>query len=129
MKVIRLIILIPSIIVVMFLVELLMDVIVELPGFGFLYNGLNADIYNLIMKSFVSTLAASVSAMYIYPFENKSPSLFIVPIIYVAIFVLLIFNPYEDLGYKDISQEASITGIVIGLVVSWGIYYEKFKLY
>ncbi len=90
-------------------------------------------IWDSFLKSGIITFAASFTAMYIYPYEKKYPSLILVTILYFAIYVLVSYSLFRlseylegfDISRKTIiSQVASIIGNFVALGIMWKYVYE-----
>jgi hypothetical protein len=133
MKVIRLIILIPAIIAAMVLTNIITALV-----FGII-DYFNAEpsplsfIWDSFLKSAIITFAASFSAMYIYPYEKKYPSLILVTILYFAMYLLLSYNLFSFSEYLEgfdvsrktiISLVANIIGNIVALVIMWKQNYD-----
>ena len=128
MKILRLIILIPAIIVAMFLTNILTDLLLGIFNYFTTEPSPFSFIWDSFLKSGVITGAAIYSAMYIYPYEKKYPALIIVTIMYISIYVLLsnsFFYLSEYLKDFHFSRKTiiSLVAQVVGNVVVLGYYW------
>jgi len=136
MKIIRLIVLLPAIIIAMILANFLTQLIfnifnTELSLFSFIWDS--------FLKSSIITFAAYISGIYTYPYQKKYPVLIIVSIIYLLIYLGQVFiyvyvdsseyfKDYKFSGESIISNVANIAGSLIVLSYLWReIYIDELK--
>ena len=125
MKILRLIILIPAIIVVWLLASILFPLF-----WGIFYPyETELDLFSFLFRSFFEALfttsAVVSSAKYIYPYKKKYPALIIVTIIHISMLMFFYFLGYYKYFYFTIKTIISLVEYTIGSVVMLGYFWKQ----